>query len=177
MKNEKVALVFFAYVIGFTTAFIAFAINDNENSKGDAIAVRKYSEIVEHTDKVQQNNSGVEVVERPEGLFVLNNNQERILSAAALEGMSGEGFHTEIFTSSVSPDGQYVHFCASLVGESGVCTNFVYSIMDDLIYRVRIDGEPLKNTSIDASTVSWVSNDALNFSEGSASASSNWTIR
>lgn len=176
MKNEKVALVFFAYIIGFTTAFIAFAINDNEYSKKDMAAFKKHPEVVAHTDRVQQNNSGVEVMEREEGLFVLIDGQERVLSATASNGVSGEGFHTEIFSSSVSPSGQYVHFCASLVGEEGLCTNFIYSTEEDMVYRVKVGDEPLIATEEDAGTTSWISGETLSFLEGSASMSTNWTI-
>ena len=62
MKNEKVALVFFAYIIGFTTAFIAFAINDNDYSKKYVAASKTYPEFVNDSGEVQQNSSEVEVV-------------------------------------------------------------------------------------------------------------------
>ena len=177
MKNEKVALVFFSYIIGFTTAFIAFAINDNDYSKNYVANPKTQPESVNGGDKVQQNNSAIEVVEKPEGLFILNNGNERVLSAAASNGVSGEGFHTEIFSASVSSDGQYVHFCASLVGEPGLCTNFVYSIMDDLVYRVTVMEEVLKTTPEEAKEIAWVNENTLRFSEGWATAETNWSIR
>lgn len=179
MKNEKVTLVFFAYIIGFTTAFIAFAINDNKYSDNDIVAYEDHSEIVKPTNHnpVLQNQSALKIVEKPEGLFIQNGSQERVLSATAIDGVSGEGFHTEIFASSVSPNGQYVYFCASLVGEQGICANFVYGVTDDLVYRVKVGEESLKTTEEEAGTASWVSNDTLKFFEGSASMGTNWTIR
>ena len=91
--------------------------------------------------------------------------------------MSGEGFHTEVFASAVSPDGQYVYFCASLVGEAGVCTNFVYSVSDDMVYKVRVGDELLKMGKEETAEVSWVKEDTLRFQEGWAAAAANWSIR
>lgn len=175
MKNEKVALVFFAYIIGFTTAFIAFALSDKGYSVDATLAAKSYPEEGTNINKVQNHN--IEVVNKPEGLFMLNGSEERVLSATASDGVSGEGFHTEIFSSSVSPDGQYIHFCASLVGEPGICTNFVYGVADDLIYRIRVGEESLKTDKEESGITSWISGDTLKFSVGSASAASNWSIR
>ena len=176
MKNEKVALVIFAYIIGFTTAFIAFALNYDGKSKHDfAVSKTDYKEVA-HADEVQTN-SGVEILNKSEGLFIAMNGSERVLSAAATDDMSGEGFHTEIFTSSVSPEGKYVYFCASLVGEAGMCTNFVYSVADDIVYKIKVDGESLKLGNDEAAEVSWVKEDTLRFQEGLAAAAASWNIR
>lgn len=177
MKNEKVALVFFAYIIGFTTAFIAFAIDNNDYSKNDYEYRNKYSVTNESKNEIAQSQNEVEVLDKPEGLFIKRGNTERVLSATAIEGVSGEGFHTEVLATSVSPDGRYVYFCTSLVGDEDVCTSFVYSSAEDMVYRVRVSGESLKTTKEEISTVSWVSSEALRFPMGTASAETNWTIR
>lgn len=176
MKNEKVALVIFAYIIGFTTAFIAFAINDKSQSGSDLVILNDDQEAGVYADGIQTN-SEVELLNNADGLFILKDGNERILSAVATDGMSGEGFHTEVFSSVVSPNGQYVHFCASLVGETGVCTNFVYSVGDDMVYKVRVGDELLRIGKEETAEVSWVKEDTLRFKEGMAAAAANWSIR
>lgn len=174
MKNEKITLVFLAYVIGFTTALIIFAMDDGDQDTNE-LYVANDSEITVNAEETEPQQ--LEVLNKEEGLFIAKNGQERILSVTASGDASEDGFHTEIVTYSVSPSGGYVHYCAKLVESEEACTNFVYSVSEDVVYKVKFEGELMESNLVAAGNISWNNQDSLSFPEGVANQESGWQIR
>ena len=174
MKNhEQALLVILSYVIGFTTAFIMFALIDGDQNSG-----YKSSHVPEEeVPGTMEEDMGVEVMETGEGLFVKKGGQDRIISALTDTAPAEPGFHTDIVVSSVSPDGMYVHYCAETDPASGECQHFVYSVAEDRTYMVK-DGEAeVMTPSAEAALVSWMPGSELNFSGRTANQASLWILR
>ncbi len=155
--HTKAILVALAYLIGFTTAYIAFELNDvspsyavNENSQTESRVVQQASAY-----------GAVRAVTTPEGLFVANGEGERIISAAAEEDDLEFGFHKEIVSASVSQDGTMVHYCATM-DDSDSCYHFVYVVSEDMVHPVRSGDELVVTSSSVAKSSVWLSDNHLN---------------
>lgn len=143
--HEPALLVVLAYVIGFTTAFIAFKLADD----------RAWLSAVDLSSQEEQRSG-----ERPAlmlkegGLFIDINGQERVLSAKLLDGDFIDGFHSDIASARVSPDGKFVHYCV-VTDDPDRCINFVYSLARDMSYRVKNGDERFISKVEDTNTFGW----------------------
>lgn len=173
MKNhESAILVVLSYIIGFTTAFIMFVlVDDVKNKKVDQVSDTDAIEADLLMPKV------VELMETSEGLFVKSDGKERIISARTEDSEARPGFHTDIVTSSISPDSKYVHYCAEMSSDAGVCRHFVYSISEDSTYAIKNADGPIETVSEEATTWSWSEDSSLRSGESKVDASSRWVLR
>lgn len=172
MKHEQALLVALAYVIGFTTAFIAFALNV-EDYRADKSPRTPKETRVQRAAASQP----VQVVDREEGLFMVKDGRERILSAKATQGNSGDGFHDIVAHASVSPGGGYIHYCAEVSLSPGSCRHFVYSVAEDIVYKVKDQGVPLATANSEAASAAWTADEALGFGGRLADHRSGWHLR
>lgn len=132
-KHENVIIVVLTYIIGFNTAFIAFGLEVNLYSAKDSLSAAN-----NYQQASLANVASTKVVEREDGLYVVTDKGERILSAEVDESRAGqEGFHNTIVTAQVSPNGELIHYCAQAKAEDNFCFNYVYELKSDSIYRVQ----------------------------------------
>lgn len=174
-KHEKAILVSLAYLIGFITAFIAFAINDADQAT-PAASGKPVADKMEY--QAMENRSGIEAVIKDDGLFMKNGDKERILSAHMKLDKSEDGYHDSIASTSVSPDGNFIFYCAVLLAGDDDCMSYVYSVAEDTVYKVS-DGEKKILVPIEKATdISWSGDDRLQM-EGmaSVSAATPWHLR
>lgn len=144
-------LVALAYLIGFVTAYIAFALNDhsyNEKPKERLIA----QEAVAY--------SPVRAVTTEDGLFMVNDGQQRVISAQLDEGELSFGYHRGIASASVSSDGSMIHYCA-VMSDVNTCSHFVYVLSEDRVYPVSNEGTQLITSESVADAVRWASGNRL----------------
>lgn len=165
--HTKAILIALAYLIGFTTAYIAFQLNDVSPSYAQKDTRAVENKIVQQASAY----GAVKAVTTSEGLFVSSDGEERIISATA-DGEDLEfGFHREIISSSVSPDGSMVYYSATM-DESDSCYHFVYVVGEDMVYPVRSGDDLLVTPSATAQTSVWLSNNLLSI-EGAKSVDAN----
>lgn len=181
MKHEQAIIVGLSYVIGFTTAFIAlsFVGSGSRFDGAKEIVISKTERaIVPAARGAAIGGQGVRAVTNDEGLFLLKDGKERIISAVSNEAAAAEdGYHSQIVTATVSPSGQYVYYCAVLQAAARECSHFVYSVKDDLVKRVNKEGKPFASTAEEALFVSWASDDSLHISSAENAAAPDWSIR
>jgi hypothetical protein len=118
-----------------------------------------------------------QLMETSEGLFMRQNGQERIISAFTEEAEAQPGFYTDIAVSSVSPNGQYAHYCAVMSAEAEVCQNFVYSVPEDATYMVKNSDDNFDSLIAEAAQIYWSDESTLVFGEQTASQDSRWVLR
>ena len=172
-RHKDVLLVSLAYLIGFTTAFIAFAVAGDESFKGEHKSYSNQASVVNRTTE----EVGVKVVEKPEGLFMERNGKERVLSATTSVFPASVGHHSQIVTSEVSPSGSYIHYCAETDPAARECQHLVYSVEEDKVYRLKNSEGALESQNTAASSVTWSMNDMLQAGNLLASSESGWVLR
>lgn len=145
-------LVALAYLIGFVTSYIAFELNDRTYVPHtlDQAPVTQQAVVYE----------AVRTVTTDEGFFVTENGQERIISAAQLEGELTPGYHRAIAASSVSPDGEFVYYCA-VMDRADSCLPFVYSRSEDVVHSVSDVNGRMEIGLVSAREASWNANGSL----------------
>lgn len=177
MVNDKALLIILAYTIGFITAYIAFGltgVNENGYEK-----TAYYSNVAEGkkfqvTGEVRGTRK-VDTRVTADGLYALIDGSERVLSAQAISATEGKpGYHHEIVITEVSPDGQYIFYCAQLTASSQNCSSFVYEISSDSIYRVKHDGSQIALSAANAQ-VRWTVSGDLQI-DGHLSSGKPWNI-
>ncbi len=174
IRHEQAIAVCLAYVIGFTTAFIGFGLNQDRHGEWKKVAPE---EAAPASAVNAASGFAVEVVKKDGGLFMLKDGQERIISAVSSGNESGPGYHRAIVAASVSPSGRYIHYCAETDGED-VCTNFVYSVDADSLYVIKESNEPVISHDGEAAATSWSADDTL-LVNGSVTvgAETSWRVR
>lgn len=180
MKHEQAILIGLSYVIGFTTAFIAlsFVGNDNGFNEAKQTVISKTERAIVPMARGAVGGQGVRAVTNNEGLFMLKDGQERIISAASKEANAAQdGYHSQIVTTAVSPSGQYIYYCAILQADARECSHFVYLVEDDMVKLVKKEGQPFASTAEEALFVSWTSDDSLHISSAESAAAPDWSIR
>lgn len=172
MKNhESALLVVLSYIIGFTTAFIMFVMVD---SGKEVMIVDDLSPALSDSEVIPTVEA--QLMETSEGLFMRQNGQERIISAFTEEAEAQLGFYTDIAVSSVSPNGQYAHYCAVMSAEAEVCQNFVYSVPEDATYMVKDSVGQIETPNTEATEWTWSEDSALRFGDRVTSQDSRWVM-
>lgn len=158
--HSKAIIVGLAYLIGFTTAYIAFELNDVKYKHAG-----NYSYV--HTNKVIQQASAYGVtraVVNEEGLFVVNDEGERIISAASSKTDLDFGFHRKIVANSMTKDQTMLHYCANM-DDTEDCYHFVYVVSKDMVYPVRGSDGFIVTTDEEAKDALWLPNNTLQISD------------
>lgn len=175
-EHEQALLVALAYLIGFTTAYIGFALNDSGDKRYKIATPTSDTHEVLGINQAAASNT-IRAVTTDEGLFVMKDETERILSSQIEATEYQPGQHQTIVTTTISPAGDYVHYCAEVASsEAGTCSHFVYSVADDTVYRVLSNDVPLGTSASVAKETAWRGN---NLSIGiyvSSNASTPWLV-
>lgn len=147
-RHEKALIVLTSYVIGFTTAFIAFGItnmgNKGEENKDYASSKGQY----ENIDYTQEHKNIAAIGSDDEGLFVTVGGYNRIISgkmpaleASAIASLRGPGYAFEHHGAVVSKNGWLAFYCEQEKEDSVDCLPYVYSLYDDSVHPVTLDGQ------------------------------------
>ncbi len=159
-RHEKVVIVVTSYVIGFTTAFIAFGMNqlymaENVLTTPITQTVVKTNIADTSTDKI------LSVTTDSEGLSAVTSKKSIILSAkkstldsSVIGSTELPGYHVAIIDAEVSRDGSFVYFCEQLSTESDTCVAYVYELSSDILHKVSIDGT-VYTPAVTEHTSSW----------------------
>ena len=156
-RHEKIIIAIAAYVIGFSTAFIAFGVNQvNKTAPSDFS--NAYISPVSAQTPVHHMETTVSLAE--EGLFAISQERKRILSANrnyleanVVEALGETGLHYAIIDAEVSPNGKFIYFCEQLTSLDDTCGAFVYSVGADTIYEVSLDSERFRPIVADHESV------------------------
>lgn len=179
-RHEKIALAVVSYIIGFTTAFIAFGVNKIDESSVESAVVFK-NPVIEKVTQEPNVINGVALKE--DGLFAKTALFERMLSAkqtgqsASLIAASGtSGFYFNILDAQVSLNGKFVYFCEQLTEEAESCDPYVYDLASDSLHRVKVNGEKVTLPLTPHSTI-WTSENLIDLSTAiSSDAQSPWNL-
>ena len=168
-RHEKIAIALAAYVIGFTTAFIAFGINnmDREEHMHEWKA-REHFENSKHAVNYKSADANISgIFTDDSGLYVTVGGYKRILSAkqntlatSVVQSTPTPGFHVAIQQQQVSPDGWYAFYCEQLEVNATTCDPYVYSLFDDTVYKVTTN-DVADSVAIENLSVSWTSDNRL----------------
>jgi hypothetical protein len=155
--HEKAALIALAYMVGFITAYIAFSLGAPETDR------THFAKSPTNTIGIQQASasSAVSAVSNDDGLFVINDGVERIVSARTDLEEYEPGYHRRIATVEVSAAGDFVHYCALMSSSDDLCSHFVYSVDEDVVYRVRTSDQSLDTSVAEAKTAKWSTDNFL----------------
>ena len=168
MRNEKAFIVVLAYIIGFTTAFIAYGVPTLETHQDKKSSSQKIAE---------QSGSIVTAYVNETGLFAETQAGSVIISAKATEqSIQKDGWHYDIATASVSPNGRFVHYCEQSLEIPTECKHFVYVAENHTVHRVTRNGTQLVS---DTNTVSnpWTNDNRLQFGTSESNSSVNpWVL-
>lgn len=146
-RHEKVVLIIAAYVIGFTTAFIAFGLA-KMHAESQVIFLSTETSHTAYAEEVNTMLASVAVSD--EGLYLITEDGERLI--AANRSVLGEdanlsavepGYYYEIVDAEASRDGRFVYYCEQLTQEAANCDPYVYALESDSLYRVKLDGQTL----------------------------------
>jgi len=170
-KHERITLVVLAYVIGFSTAYIAFNfVNPGHEHKSVGQYAHLHDSQGRHINPntklnnrtVEQQKKQVSIEKNIDGFFALIEGRSRILSAQAISATDAvEGFHFEVHNSAVSPNGNFIHYCAQLKESDTTCKHYIYEIASDVVYRVKIPNGNHLESNIRESMVTWTVDDLL----------------
>lgn len=160
MRHEKIILVALSYVIGFTTAYIAFGITPDithkayrtgEVVKANSVRTTAPSNTAEPSDTP----SSTRIVFKDDGMFVQTPEGEKVVSAKLRPNvLEGPGFHVAIPQYAVSPDGEYVYYCEQQTPETDECHNYLYVVDEHTVRPLSLNGSRL-TSSVIQSEFSW----------------------
>lgn len=162
-RHEKVLLIVLAYIIGFTTAFIAFGFGNQRSASIDLPAYTPRANAEDSSDALKAS-----VVFKEDGVYVVTSRYDRILSADKNALSSnvltsiGEsaGFHYRVIDAEASRDAKFVYYCEQLSEASETCHPYVYSVDMDAVFPVKLSGEKVEYVVIDHVSA-WMEDGAL----------------
>lgn len=143
-RHERVVTVLSAYIIGFTTAFIAFGVTQIEEAV-NFVYVPVPSQTAAVIDALPADDQPAALSNQPvyltEAGLVYNDNGSETLISAFGESGDIDGVHQSIFEFSLSPDGQFLYFCEVPAAAVEACKPFVYDTNEGAVYPVTEGGE------------------------------------
>lgn len=156
MRHEQIILVILGYVIGFSTAFIFIQSTSQPTHTPQRIEspdVNSYGLVANASinDGSEEHSTAItSATVTNEGLFVTVDGKERIVSAGAIaEDENIAGFHYAIPAYLISPNKDFLYYCAQSEPNDVECTSFVFSARTDSVY-------PVKNIATDTYVTSEV---------------------
>lgn len=152
-RHEKTAIMLAAYVIGFTTAFIAFGINRLSDPANMQIETTQSTSL--YTEEKGADANAEEITNigfNKDGLFAITSGYERLLSAdksvlganISNSVQDTPGFYYSIVDAEASRNGKFVYFCEQISADADNCDPYVYSLQDDSVHPIKLDGEAYK---------------------------------
>ena len=142
-RHERAMTVVASYVIGFTSAYIAFGATQTPlatpiiTETPPAVATK--AEVKHATLRVEE-----------AGLVVVTEDRERLLSARKSSALAANalgavtnqpGFAERLVEAELSRDGSFVYFCEVLDYSSDTCDAYVYDVALDTVYPVQLGAE------------------------------------
>lgn len=178
-KHEKAVLIIVAYIIGFTSGFIAFGVSGTMRSGAPEMLVAPESFIPNDYTPPTSNPPDFEeapvtdggeeapvdtgeIVSYTDGKLYATVKGERfvlslhndVMSTENVEGFSTQGIHAALPAYSASPDGRFVHFCEQQT-DIAECTHFIFDTEANVIQPVSVNGERLITPDDVAKTAVW----------------------
>lgn len=140
-RHERVVMVISAYLIGFTTAFIAFGVTQIEDTVNFVyVPAPAQTASVAQAVAPSETSLAAEARINDTGLVYVQNGNEVLVSAFG-EADGVDGVHQSIFEFSLSPDKQFLYFCEVPSADIEACKPFVYVAKADTVYPVTEGGE------------------------------------
>jgi len=156
-RNERVAILLASYLIGFITAYIAFGVVQLEDSvKFVQVPNQNMASVIQARQEASSNENIFLAVDH-DGLILIKDNERTLLSANVEEDIAvsfKDGAHVAISSYALSDDKKNVYFCELPSTDSDSCRPYIYSIQDDIVYPVTVDGERVAFAAVDHE-VSW----------------------
>ena len=160
MQNEKAIIVVLAYVIGFTTAFIGFGLNDGSHHKAYHAGHAHVQKNVSISSSLGSEN--VTTLIQDDGLYALIGGSKRVLSAQAIASQVPQsGYHHMVVAIEVSPNAEFIHYCSQETEDATTCLHFVYDLATALVYRVKHDGGVQMESPIGGVDAGWSADNKL----------------
>jgi hypothetical protein len=174
-KHEKAVLVVIAYIIGFTSSFIAFGVMEQYQAPAVLETTETWPEGYMPPTEQPPLDEAVSTEESPtnsmavyeEGKLYATVAGERyvlslsndIMDVTNVEGFATQGIHENIPTFSASNDSRFVHFCEQQT-EADACTHFIFDAGRNVIQPVSLNGQSFITTISEALSTVW-NNDTL----------------
>ncbi len=183
-KHEKAILVALAYIVGFTSGFIAFGMSQPDAHIVEEVALMNTipvsnadthpnlpADTLATVDTPQQDDTESVVTEKGTRVYYQNDRlyvsvdgavnllsvAKNSLSSAVAAAFSTQGTHISIPKYLASPDGKYVFFCEQQQ-ETDSCIGFVYDVTGTVIQYVAHDGKKVAITADVAKSAAWSEN-------------------
>ncbi len=137
-RNERATIVLVAYIIGFTTAFIAFGLTQLEESV-KFVYVQPTSQAAAVVSATEVASPFITLTES--GLVYKNGEKSQLISVYDVTESGKDGFHQSIFESQLSADGVLVYFCEIPTMSATACKPFVYNSVENMTYPITVRGE------------------------------------
>jgi hypothetical protein len=190
-KHEKAVLVLIAYIIGFTSSFIAFGVMDQVAPPAALeSAVTTWpegytppTEMPPTEETVSAVPTGAGIASYEDGKLYANVQGERyvlslsndIMDVSNVEGFATQGIHEALPTYSASADGRFVHFCEQQTPADS-CTHFVFDADRNVIQPVSYEDKSFITTVNEALSTVW-NGDALRIAQyASVSEAQPWKL-
>lgn len=178
-KHEKAVLVITAYIIGFTSSFIAFGVMDRVEAPAPLESVsttwpegyQPPTEMPPSDEAVSAAPTGGGMATYEDGKLYANVQGERyvlslqndIMDVTNVEGFATQGIHEALPTYSASADGHFVHFCEQQT-PADACTHFVFDAKRNVIQPLSLEGKSFITTVNEALSTVW-NGDALRIAQ------------
>ena len=137
MRHERAIVLVLAYVIGFTTAFIAFGVASDSATTGvayNAASTQNAAAVMTAVPKPLITTDDVGLDDR--GLYVVRDGEEYFASLRLPTDVEPKtGYHVSVDYLSLSNDGRLLYYCAQESFDQEGCTEFVYEVANHSIRR------------------------------------------
>jgi len=196
-KHEKVVLVILAYLIGFTTALIAYGIRPIPDYSSPETKL-ELNDVIENTAFVDKQNiqqsstteatdpstnefvnyhDGRLSVHNDQGDFLLSINKDLIDTEQLIE-FKNYGIHysnnAPFFL--VSADKKYIYFCEQH-GEEDNCSNFIFDVKSSIVQFVNNEKQKIVTSRAVAEKAYWREDGTLKVGDfSSVSADTPWKV-
>jgi len=149
-RHERAYVVMTSYVIGFTSAFIAFGINHVVQT--DFVVIEDLTQTAAVQQPAMQPRMGqsysASIRIEPAGLVVVSEAGKRLLSArkdspylaSVISSEAQPGLAVKIVEAELSRDSRFVYFCEQLQAEAQSCVAYVYNIASDVLHPLKVRG-------------------------------------
>ncbi len=170
MRHEQVAILVLAYIIGFTTAYIAFGISfdpaEGSVTIAEPVPISLYKTT---TDNVEANNNTVAgVLFTDSGMFSTLGGEEAVVSGKLTDEIEpGPGFHSAIPFYEVSPDGRFIYYCEQQMNNDAECSDYIYDVANNVIRPIKISGSAV-TTSISKQEFVWLPDGTAQYAQFTA---------
>lgn len=168
MQHERAAIMALTFCIGFTTAFIAYGLPETSVPGPIVQATNSQRAAVIDTQPTgatapvtSKSNVAPGVSLDADGLWLLANGEEYLVSPSASFAPEMEEAHVDIHQAVVRNDGAYLFFCAETPAAAGMCEPRVFDVENYRVHRVESQGQTgnLEPATMD---VTWLADGSLN---------------